>query len=168
LDEALEVGEEVGFGDTFEQLLVALLGLKCGLLALGQLLIHGVQLFNSGGQLFHSLTEGGRGRRYPAPAQREGSELGVEEINLGGVIMWRGKGGSLAAAHDGFLLCGSYANDYRQTAWWKPGKGGERFKSESTVSFAPRVVKGTTSEAGGLCLRIALRQRPGLESTIPH
>jgi hypothetical protein len=54
-DEALQIGDQIGFGHPFEQFLIALLGHECRLLALRQLLVHGVQLFEGSGQLFHGL-----------------------------------------------------------------------------------------------------------------
>ena len=91
-DEALQIGDQVGFGDPVEQFLIALLGHECRLLALGQLLVHGVQLFEGGGQLFHGLAEGGRRRCHSTPALRETADLMAEEVNLGGVIVGGGKG----------------------------------------------------------------------------
>jgi hypothetical protein len=58
LDEPVGVGDQVGLGDAVEQLLIAPLALDRGLLALGQVCIHRVQLFHGGGQLLNSFLQG--------------------------------------------------------------------------------------------------------------
>jgi hypothetical protein len=92
-EKAVAVGDEGRLGDPSAQLLGALLDLTRCLLALGELRMHGASRFDGGGQLFYGLAEGGRHRRHPLPAPREGGKLSVEAGHVGGSSCGGGREG---------------------------------------------------------------------------